>query len=232
MFVLRDSLEAASTPSRVDVAFTDSSLDLQGRRPGFATALSHLESDLGIRFARLDQVHGNDVLVVEDEPTYGPLDEVPTADAQVTTLRRVGLMVRVADCVPVLLADPENGVVGVAHAGRQGVALDVVTRTVDRMRELGATSLTAWIGPHVCGRCYEVPEQMRADVSALVPETRATSAHGTPALDLGAGVRAQLDRAGVEVRDVGLCTLEDDRLHSHRRDGTASGRMAGLVWMS
>ena len=232
MFLLRDSLEATSTPSRVDVAFTDSTLDLQVRRAGFGAALSRLESELGVRFARLDQVHGSDVLVVEEEPTQGPLDDVPTADAQVTTLRGVGLMVRVADCVPVVLADPEAGVVAVAHAGRQGVALDIITRTVDRMRDLGAASITAWIGPHVCGRCYEVPEQMRAEVSALVPETHATSAHGTPALDLGAGVRAQLGRAGVQVREVGSCTLEDDRLHSYRRDGASSGRMAGLVWRS
>ena len=71
------------------------------------------------------------------------------------------------------------------------------------MRELGADEITAWIGPHVCGRCYEVPESMRAEVAAVVPESFAETSWGTPALDIGAGVRAQLARAGVTVVEVG-----------------------------
>ena len=73
---------------------------------------------------------------------------------------------------------------------------------------------------------------MRAEVSALVPETFAETSWGTPALDIGAGVRAQLERAGVEVVDVGGCTREESSLHSYRRDGADAGRFAGLVWMS
>jgi YfiH family protein len=141
-------------------------------------------------------------------------------------------MIRVADCVPVLLADVQAGVVGAAHAGRQGVALDIVGRTVERMRALGADRITAWVGPHVCGRCYEVPEQMRDEVAALVPATRAQTTWGTPSLDLGAGVLAQLGAAGVEAVAVERCTLEDPALHSYRRDGAASGRIAGLVWLA
>ena len=74
--------------------------------------------------------------------------------------------------------------------------------------------------------------QLRDEIAALVPETWSTTSWGTPALDLGAGVRAQLERAGVEVVDVGGCTREDASLHSYRRDGAAAGRFAGLVWMS
>ena len=231
MFVFRDSLEATSTTSRVDVAFTDSSLDLQGEKPGFAAALTALEDAVGLPFARLSQFHGSEVATVTTVPVAGPLDDVPHADAQVTSLRGVGLMVRVADCVPVVLADPAAGVIGAAHAGRLGTALDIVTTTVAAMRDLGASQITAWIGPHICGRCYEVPEQMRSEVSAVVPETHARTSWGTPALDLGAGVRAQLERAGATVIEVGRCTLEDPALHSHRRDGAAAGRFAGLVWL-
>jgi len=100
------------------------------------------------------------------------------------------------------------------------------------MREAGAARLVAWVGPHVCGGCYEVPEEMRAEVSALVPAAYAETTWGTPALDIGAGVRAQLAATGVEVVDVGGCTREDPLLHSYRRDGAAAGRLAGLVWMS
>ena len=100
-----------------------------------------------------------------------PADDVPVADALVTVRRGVGLMVRVADCVPVLLADPVVGAVGAVHAGRLGVTLDVVGRAVAQMRALGAEQVRAWIGPHVCGRCYEVPGAMRSAVAAVVPAT-------------------------------------------------------------
>lgn len=227
MFAYRDSRVDDVSRLRVDVAFTDASLDLQGLRPEFPAALARVEAAAGVRFARLTQVHGDDVV-----HAVGPMgfDEVPTGDALVSATPGIGLMVRVADCVPVLLADPGAGVVGAVHAGRPGMVLDVVGRAVDSMRGLGAERLVGWLGPHVCGRCYEVPAEMRDDVSLQVPESRAETSWGTPALDIGAGVRAQLVRAGVEVVEVGGCTREDPTLHSYRRDGARSGRIAGLVW--
>jgi YfiH family protein len=229
VFTFRDSVKATSTASRVEVAFTDSSIDLQGTHSEFPEHLARLEAELAVPFARLTQVHGDEVVVVD-----GPMvsDEVPTGDAMVTTTPSLGLMVRVADCVPIVLADPEAGVIGVAHAGRQGMLLDVATRTVDVMRAQGADSITAWVGPCVCGACYEVPEQMRADAVAIVPESDSRTSWGTPALDIGAGVAAQLARAGVEVIDVAGCTLEEPSLHSYRRDGASAGRFAGLVWIA
>lgn len=228
MFSFRDHREG---DVRVDVAFTDASLDLQGLRPGFSRDLPRVEEACGVRFARMNQVHGADVLTVH-EPGPAPTEEVPTADALVTSTRGLGLMVRVADCVPVLLADPASGVLAAVHAGRAGVAAGIVGRAVARARDLGAERLLAWVGPHVCGRCYEVPEAMREEVAAVVPEARAETSWGTPSLDLGAGVRAQLAAEGVVPVEVGRCTLEDPELHSHRRDAAASGRLAGLVWTS
>ncbi len=81
----------------------------------------------------------------------------------------------------------------------------------------------------MCGRCYEVPEAMRDDVSAVEPASRATTSWGTPSLDLGAGVRAQLERDGVEVVDLSRCTRESPDLFSYRRDGRRSGRQAGVI---
>jgi YfiH family protein len=141
----------------------------------------------------------------------------------------VALVVRVADCVPLLLADPEAGVVGAAHAGRPGLVAGVVPRAVQGMRDLGARRITAWIGPHVCGACYEVPEQLRADVAAVVPEAFGETSWGTPSVDVGAGVRAQLAAEGIEPVDASRCTIEDHDLYSFRRQGTSSGRLAGLV---
>ncbi len=175
--------------------------------------------------ADMYQVHGNAVTVVE-----GPVgSDRPRCDALVTTRPEVVLLVRVADCAPVLLADPAAGVVAAVHSGRPGLAARVVPATVDRMRDLGASAITAWLGPHVCGGCYEVPQEMQDDVAELEPASRATTTWGTPALDIGAGVRDQLRRARVEVVDVSACTRESATLFSHRRDGVAAGRSAGVI---
>jgi hypothetical protein len=183
----------------------------------------------GPRMVLMRQVHGDAVVVVDDtSPGEG---EPPECDALVTRLPGVVLVVRVADCVPVLLADVRTGVVGAVHAGRVGLAAGVVPAAVDAMRALGATELVGWVGPHVCGGCYEVPEQMRAEVSASVPRAWATTTWGTPALDIGAGVRSQLLEADVEVVDASRCTVEDEDLYSYRRQGAASGRLGGLVWV-
>jgi YfiH family protein len=176
--------------------------------------------------ADLRQVHGAEVAVA------GAGQGRPEADGIVTQVPGTTLMVRAADCVPVLLADPESRVIGAAHAGRAGLAAGVVPATVARMRGLGAASITAWVGPHVCGACYEVPADVQAEVGRLVPASVATTSWGTPALDIGAGVRAQLEADGVTVHDVSRCTLESADLYSHRRDGRSAGRQAGLVRMA
>lgn len=228
MFGFRETLTGAS--GEVGLAFTDARVDLQGLRPDFPGALAGLEADLGVPFARLTQVHGSEVVSFDAPMAPGA---VPQGDALVTATPRLGLMIRVADCVPVLLADPGAGVVAAVHAGRAGVALDVVAATVERMRSAGADDVHAVVGPHVCGGCYEVPDALRAEVAEQVPATYAETTWGTPSLDLGAGVRSQLEAAGVRadrVREVAGCTREDPTWHSHRRDGSAAGRFAGLVW--
>ena len=213
----------------VDLAFTDRfggvsavpfdslNLALEGGDDPDATAanLARVLADFapGAALADMRQVHGATVVTVDgsgDRPD-------------------VVLLVRVADCVPVLLADPDAGVLGVAHAGRPGLAAGVVPATVARMRELGAAEVTAWVGPHVCGGCYEVPEAMREEVGDVVPAAVATTTWGTPSLDLGAGVRAQLADAGVAVVDLARCTRESADLYSYRRDGAGAGRLGGLV---
>jgi len=188
------------------------------------------------------QVHGRHVLGLgaAEREQWGA-DEPPLAageaDALVTGEPGLGLGVLVADCVPVVLADPVARVVGVAHAGRRGVELGVVDAVLDAMVERGARTgdVRAAVGPAVCGRCYEVPADMRAQVSGVVPETWATTDAGTPALDLPRGVLAQLAARGVAAVHVDRCTLTDPDLYSHRRAtaaGTAAGRQAGVVTLS
>jgi len=179
----------------------------------------------GSVLADMRQVHGNTV----DVPEARRSTSRPDADALVSTEPDTVLVVRVADCVPVLIADADAGVVAAVHAGRPGLVAGVVPAAVARMRELGGSDLTAWLGPRVCGACYEVPEAMQAEVGALVPEAVSTTSWGTPALDIGAGVRAQLEALGVDVVDLATCTRESGDLYSYRRDGARAGRFAGLI---
>jgi YfiH family protein len=179
-----------------------------------------------VHVAQLRQVHGASVDMVDDRHASGSL---PEADGMVATDPSTILLVRVADCAPVLLADGEVGVVAAAHAGRPGMVAGVVPETVRAMRRRGARRITAWIGPRVCGACYEVPAAMRAEVGALVPEAVATTSWGTPSLDIAAGVRAQLEALDVTVVDVATCTRESMDLYSYRRDGKNAGRFAGLI---
>lgn len=179
----------------------------------------------------MNQVHGADVAVVEGP--WGSGNPVPEVDAVVTARRGLALAVLTADCTPVLLADPVAGVAAAAHAGRPGMVAGVVPAAVRAMVGLGARPdrIVARTGPAVCGRCYEVPEAMRAEVAAVEPAAYAETSWGTPAVDVSAGVHAQLERLGVHDREQSpVCTLESGDHFSYRRDRT-TGRLAGYVWL-
>ncbi|MDH6704238.1 YfiH family protein [Kitasatospora sp. MAA19] len=177
----------------------------------------------------MNQVHGAEVAVVTERQPPG---EAPTVDAVVTD-RPLALAVLTADCTPVLLADPVAGVAGAAHAGRPGLAAGVVPAVVRAMVELGAEPgrIVAATGPAVCGRCYEVPADLRAEVAAVVPAAFAETSWGTPALDVPEGVAAQLAAAGVtELVRSSVCTLESADHYSYRRE-QRTGRLASYVWL-
>ncbi|MER7191060.1 peptidoglycan editing factor PgeF [Streptomyces flaveolus] len=205
-----------------------------GDDPAAVTANRELAAkSLGVDPARvvwMNQVHGADVAVVDAPWGDRP---VPRVDAVVTAERGLALAVLTADCVPVLLADPVAGVAAAAHAGRPGLVAGVVPAAVRAMTELGAdpVRIVARTGPAVCGRCYEVPEEMRTEVAAVERAAHAVTSWGTPALDVSAGVRAQLERLGVcDLAQSPVCTRESKDHFSYRRDRT-TGRLAGYVWL-
>jgi YfiH family protein len=175
----------------------------------------------GLRF--MNQVHGTAVAVMgQDSPA-------PEADAMVS--HGLALAVMVADCIPVVLAgdSPDGPVLAAVHAGRPGLANGVIPAALDSMAALGASGIRAWLGPSICGNCYEVPAELQDEVAAAVPAARTTTSWGTPGLDLPAGARSQLEQAGVPVEYSGPCTLETPSLFSYRRNKD-TGRFAGLVW--
>jgi YfiH family protein len=193
---------------------------------------ARLAAELAVPAERLvwmTQVHGTGVAIVEDA------DENPVADvdALVTATPGLVLCVLVADCVPVLLADPVAGVVAAVHAGREGVRRGVVPAALAAMTRLGARpgDVEALLGPAVCGLDYEVPAAMQAEVAQVAAAAAVRTRQGTPGLDLRAGIAEVLKAAGVrQVVHDPRCTVEDRRLFSHRRDGV-TGRQAGVVWL-
>ncbi|RLV55915.1 laccase domain-containing protein [Aeromicrobium phragmitis] len=204
---------------RAELAFTDGSSDLAPPDRG----LREIPAAFGVeRVAIMRQVHGAAVALADP-------DAVPTADALLLDRPGVAAVVRVADCVPVVLADATAPLGAVVHAGRVGMAEGVIAAAVGALRDRGAQQVRAWIGPHACGSCYEVPEAMAHEVDALVPGTAATTSWGTHSLDLGAGVAAQLRALDVAHTAVGGCTIEDERFHSYRRQGAAAGRFGAVL---
>ena len=180
--------------------------------------------------AWMRQVHGADVVHVSSAPA----GQSPQADAMFTGSPALALAVNVADCAPVLLADPRARLVGAAHAGRPGMAAGVVPALVAAMVEAGAepARMHALVGPSICGRCYEVPAWMRDEVAAAVPGSACVTRKGTPGLDLRAGLHAQLAGAGIAaIADDPRCTAESAELYSYRRDGD-TGRFAAVIWLT
>ncbi|WP_440064741.1 peptidoglycan editing factor PgeF [Streptosporangium sp. OZ121] len=181
------------------------------------------------RVVFMRQVHSADVRYVR-EP-FG--DDPPPLDGVCTDVPGLGLAALCADCAPVLLAEPEAGLVGAAHSGRVGTMSGVVTALVEEMAGRGAdpARMTALIGPMACGTCYEVPAEMRDEVAVMLPEAWSITRQDTPALDLRAAITSQLGKAGVgEIIHDTRCTIESADLFSHRREGT-TGRFAGYVWL-
>jgi YfiH family protein len=169
----------------------------------------------------MNQVHGNDVVVIDQV-----LDHEPTCDALITTTEGVSLAVMVADCIPLLLISEK--VVAAVHVGRAGLVNKVAIKTLEQMRALGAIDIHAILGPSICGRCYEVPLQMQQEVATTHPASLSTTSKGTPALDLPAGLITELIAQGLTYEASPICTQEDPLYYSHRRDNP-TGRFAGVV---
>jgi polyphenol oxidase len=194
------------------------------------------------RLYQAKQVHGPSLLVAEGDPAAMLAQE---ADALVGEPGSgAAVAVRVADCVPVLVADPATGRVAAVHAGWRGVVADVVGGAVERLARGGAgdaSRFLAAIGPCIGPCCFEVG----ADVGETIVRAttrdaiaRRDDARGKVFVDLRAGVRGQLRALGLAdaaIEDVpdrspaGCTRCDAQRFYSYRRDGDASGRLVGVI---
>lgn len=183
------------------------------------------------RIVRPRQVHGAGVALVGADGVAGDVDAVATRD------RDLVLTVRVADCVPILMADPLTGAVAAVHAGWRGTSAGIAIRAVEGMRAgFGADpgGMLAAIGPSIGPCCYQVGDEVRGafqagwDCAAL---SRWFSPPGR--LDLWQANRDQLARAGVPEASVAvsaLCTAcHPGWFESYRRDGREAGRMIAFI---
>lgn len=202
------------SPSQAGVAFTrPSEGDMRADREARRAAAARL--GISERWATVEQVHGDDVVVV-DRP--GPAGK---ADAVVTTVPGLPLAVFTADCMGVVLTAPD--VVGVAHAGWRGVAAGVLESAVEAMGEHGRGPVSAHIGPAIGPCCFEVGDEV---ASLFIGDARVTS-WGTTSVDLASAARRRL--GGIDVETDGRCTACGGG-PSHRRDGTTQ-RLAAIGWL-
>lgn len=187
-----------------------------------------LEKLVGAPVTFMKAAHGAEVARIDT-----PGQEAPAADILVTATPGVALAALAADCVPVLVHDELMGAVAAAHIGRLGLFAGAVDNTLAAIADVRGKwgdlrSITAVIGPAICGRCYEVPAQMRAEVAERHPAAFATTKWGTPSLDLPRAVEARFGELGANVVRIARCTFEDPDLFSHRMVGV-TGRQAAVI---
>lgn len=171
----------------------------------------------------MNQSHSDTVAVVDGICTHQP-----NADALVTTEMGIALGVLVADCIPLLLWDEVEHVIAAVHVGRKGLLNGIAMKTVTVMNSLGAERIQALLGPSICGKCYEVSDEIYDEVVSAYPLARSTTSKGTSSLDLPAALVGELLALGLKVSRTPKCTLENQNFFSYRRDGV-TGRQAGLI---
>jgi YfiH family protein len=194
--------------------------------------LGILSSTLGIEQRRIlygYQVHGSQVHTVHRENEAIGFDRKSEQDGLVTQLPNVGLMIIVADCLPIALL--AKGAVAMLHCGWRGLAAGIIANGMQALRELGVEGdIDGAIGPGAGMCCYEVGEEVHASFAAHGEEVR----HARK-LNLKLVARRELLAAGVDrVFDVDICTICSDRqlFYSYRRDHGRTGRQAGIAWIS
>ncbi len=191
-------------------------------------------------FVLADQTHSDHIRVVTEAETKGWESfesAIADCDALITDLKGVVLGILTADCVPVLLCDPLQGVVAAVHAGWRGTASGIVPKTVERMRQefgIKPENIIAGIAPAIGVCCYEVGEEVASGFFEL-PEAVISKENGKYMLDLPLANRLQLMKAGVQEAHIemsDICTAcENGSFFSYRKEQGCSGRFMSLIGM-
>jgi YfiH family protein len=178
------------------------------------------------RLVQVEQVHGDRVLTV-------PVPRGAKGDALVATQPGDAVGVRVADCVPILLADPKTRIVAAVHAGWRGVVAGIVTRTLEQIAP-SSGCLIAAIGPCIGPCCFEVGLDVAEKIGAIDCSAVARQEGDKAFVDLRRAVRMQL-RGVAAIEDVpssgraGCTKCDAEQFFSHRRDGDHAGRHLAVI---
>lgn len=185
----------------------------------------------------LDQIH-SDIIHVVDEI----LDERLVGDAMLTKKKGVLLIIKTADCLPILIVDKEKRTVGAVHCGWKNTSQRLIQKVVKNMKEhfgCDASALLVAMGPCIGRNCYEVGEDLRQEFKrnglSLEAFKRYPNKKGKYLLDLKRANRLQLTEVGASesnISEVGLCTSCQEDLLSYRRDKERKGRMLSFIGLS
>ncbi len=224
----RGNVRAVSTTRKGGVGGGELNLGRTGASGRLARNRACLFASIGQRRVQwLNQVHGTRVHYAER--VGAPVE----ADAVWTDVPRVAIAVTTADCIPVVVADVASSVVAAIHCGWRGAVGGVIEATL-RELPVDANDLRAWLGPGICGRCYEVGGDVY-EMAAVWPDGintfSPTEVAGKWLFDLPAYVAGRLRAAGVsDVYRSNACSFHEHRFFSYRRDGE-TGRMATVAWI-
>lgn len=179
-----------------------------------------------------EQAHGARVLRIDGGMATGGFVQLGEGDALMTDAPEALIVVKTADCVPVLLFDPVRHTVAAVHSGWKGTALNIVAKTIDALGdEYGCKpkDMLAAIGPSICAKHYDVTDAKDGRVAAFEAqfgknENIVVRTDSRISLDIAQACRMQCEQAGVPASQVdlsGVCTFEDERWPSYRREGAA-----------
>ena len=190
--------------------------------PNFMRTLKMINKDF--KFTLFQQVHGPEIAAV-DKKSVGRV--LANYDGGITGIKNLFLAVFVADCFPILAYDPENQIIGIAHAGWKGIKAQIAKNLILKMKSVGATpkDIIIGIGPGICGNCYEVQNVVTSKFRFV------KKIDGKFFLDLEKEILAQLKNSRVKkanIETAGVCVFEDRNFYSYRRDQTNS-RQAALI---
>ncbi|MBL7977671.1 MAG: peptidoglycan editing factor PgeF [Bacteroidetes Order II. Incertae sedis bacterium] len=176
------------------------------------------------------QVHSGVVQVVNESGIYTNIDGV------VTSIRGLLLMVGVADCAAVLIADPQSKVVGACHSGWKGTVANITAETIRQMQALGATpsNMYAWVSPCISTTNFEVGEEVAKQFDPAF--VHRSSDWPKPHVDIKACIVQQAQTAGIPLRQIAYdpaCTVaEVNRFFSYRAEKGHTGRLMGFIGLT
>ncbi len=188
-----------------------------------------------LKVVTVQQVHGNNIFMA----TKAVKKEPEGYDIIVTDQPGVGVAVKTADCLPILLVEPEARIVAAVHAGWKGTLIRVVEKAVERIEEMGGEprNLLAALGPNMVGACFEVEEDVKKSFEREFLDWPILKKKNDKKwlLDVAETNRLQLLELGIkssQIDRIDLCThCRADLFWSYRRDGEKAGRMINFIQM-